>query len=63
MLTHPGLPLDLIDPCMEVMRAMLPSERDFIRVMVEIVIDLRDEDEEEPVDAVSLGFHQTRYLE
>ncbi|XP_006463480.1 hypothetical protein AGABI2DRAFT_208301 [Agaricus bisporus var. bisporus H97] len=57
MLTHPGLPLDLIDPCMEVMRAMLPSERDFIRVMVEIVIDLRDEDEEEPVDAeISASF-------
>lgn len=52
MLTHPTLPLDLIDPCMEVMKAMLPSEREFIRVMVEIVIDLRDGDEEEPVDTV-----------
>lgn len=58
MLTHPTLPLDLIDPCMEVMRAMLPSEREFIRIMVEIVIDLRDEDEEENDDVVSLDTHE-----
>ncbi|KXN87766.1 Condensin complex subunit 3 [Leucoagaricus sp. SymC.cos] len=53
MLTHPNLPLDLVDPCVEVMKAMLPSEREFIRVIVEIVIDLQDRDVpvEEPVEA------------
>ncbi len=49
MLTHPALPLDLVDPCMDVMKAMLPSERELVRVIVEIIIDLRDGelDEEE----------------
>jgi condensin complex subunit 3 len=54
MLEHPTLPLDLVEPCMEVMKAMLPSEREFIRVIVEVIIDLRDEDDpaEEPMDTV-----------
>jgi hypothetical protein len=39
MLTHPGLPLDLVDPRMEVMKVMLPSEREFIRVIAEIIIE------------------------
>lgn len=46
MLAHPALPLDLVDPCMDVMKVMLPSEREFIRVVVEIIIDLRDGEEE-----------------
>ncbi|KAF5357042.1 hypothetical protein D9756_006730 [Leucocoprinus leucothites] len=55
MLTHPTLPLDLVDPCMEVMKAMLPSEREFIRVIVEVIIDLRDGEEptEEPMEIAS----------
>jgi len=38
------------------MKAMMPSEREFIRVIVEVIIDLRDHDEltEEPTEIVRM---------
>jgi len=56
MLAQPTLPLDLIDPCMEMMKAMMPSEREFVRVIVEVIIDLRDNEEppEEPTGIVRM---------
>ena len=56
MLAQPALPLDLIDPCMEMMKAMMPSEREFVRVIVEVIIDLRDDEEttEEPTEIVRM---------
>jgi len=56
MLAQPTLPLDLIDPCMEMMKAMMPSEREFVRVIVEVIIDLRDDEEptEEPTEIVCM---------
>ena len=56
MLAQPTLPLDLIDPCMEMMKAMMPSEREFVRVIVEVIIDLRDDEEstEEPAEIVRM---------
>lgn len=60
MLASPTLPFELIDPCMEMMKAMMPSEREFIRVIVEVIIDLRDHDEltEEPTEIV---LHNTSF--
>lgn len=56
MLASPTLPFELVDPCMEMMKAMMPSEREFIRVIVEVIIDLRDHDEltEEPTEIVRI---------
>ncbi|KAJ7510357.1 nuclear condensing complex subunit [Mycena galericulata] len=52
MLTQPALPLNLIPSCLDVLRKLSPNERDLIRVVVEIVQDLRDPgDEEEDVGA------------
>ncbi|KAL1742526.1 nuclear condensing complex subunit [Schizophyllum fasciatum] len=44
MLAHPQLPPGLINHCLDVMLVIMDSERDLIRIVVEIVIDLRDED-------------------
>lgn len=56
MLSHPTLPEMLVPPCLDVLGKVLSSnERDLIRVVVEIVQDLRDpepegeEEEEEKV--------------
>jgi len=41
---------------MEMMKAMMPSEREFVRVIVEVIIDLRDDEEptEEPAEIVRM---------
>ena len=55
MLAHPQLPPGLINHCLDVMLVIMDSERDLIRIVVEIVIDLRDEDvgmEENPNSTV-----------
>ena len=44
MLAHPQLPPGLINHCLDVILVIMDSERDLIRIVVEIVIDLRDED-------------------
>ncbi|KZT12609.1 uncharacterized protein LAESUDRAFT_689301 [Laetiporus sulphureus 93-53] len=45
MLAHDSFPEGLMDPCMDVLKATAPSERELIRIVVEIVTELRD-----PVD-------------
>ncbi|KAG7448853.1 ARM repeat-containing protein [Guyanagaster necrorhizus] len=47
MLAHPELPPGLIEPCLDVLKEISPSERELIRVVVEIVVDLRDDDDNE----------------
>ncbi|KIK68659.1 hypothetical protein GYMLUDRAFT_68514 [Collybiopsis luxurians FD-317 M1] len=49
MLAHPHLPPGLIEHCLDVFRKILPSERELIRIVVEIIIELRDDDSP-PVD-------------
>ncbi|EJC98309.1 uncharacterized protein FOMMEDRAFT_96961 [Fomitiporia mediterranea MF3/22] len=47
MLAHPELPEPLIDPCIGVLHIMSPNERDLIRVVVEVISELRDPDTED----------------
>jgi hypothetical protein len=47
MIAQEGLPGSLIDKCMEVLKAVVTNERDFIQVVVEAIIDLRDDAEVE----------------
>ncbi|KAJ6570219.1 nuclear condensing complex subunit [Mycena vulgaris] len=54
MLTRPALPLNLVPRCLDVLRKLSSDERDLIRVVVEIVQDLREPgDEEEDIDAAN----------
>jgi len=46
MIGHRSLPPGLIDKCMDVLKEISPDERELIRVVVETVIDLRDNDDE-----------------
>lgn len=46
MLAHPELPPGLLAPCLDVLKEIMPSERDLIRVVVEIIIELREDDED-----------------
>ncbi|KAJ6562584.1 nuclear condensing complex subunit [Mycena capillaripes] len=48
MLAHPQLPPGLIERCLDVLKEIMPTERELIRVVVEIVMDLRESEEEEP---------------
>lgn len=50
MLAHEQLPPGLIDPALDVLRSLLSTEQDFIRLVVELIIDLRDKDDEEEVE-------------
>ncbi|KAF7354796.1 Chromosome condensation complex protein [Mycena sanguinolenta] len=69
MLTSHELPLDLVPRCLDVLRKFSPNERDLIRVVVEIIGDLRDPGDEDdggaadqtqdtinPEDAVDTSF-------
>ncbi|KAJ7669544.1 nuclear condensing complex subunit [Mycena polygramma] len=47
MLAHPQLPPGLIERCLDVLKEIMPTERELIRVVVEIVMDLREPEEEE----------------
>ncbi|KAF7316513.1 hypothetical protein MIND_00170500 [Mycena indigotica] len=47
MLAHPQLPPGLIPRCLDVLKEILPSERELIRVVVEIIMDLREPEEGE----------------
>ncbi|KAG6887175.1 hypothetical protein C0992_000306, partial [Termitomyces sp. T32_za158] len=44
MVAHPELPPGLINPCLDVLKEILPTERELIRVIVEIIVDLREDD-------------------
>lgn len=48
MLAHPELPPGLIERCLDILTEIVPSERELIRVVVEIIIELRDEGDEAP---------------
>ncbi|KAI3616327.1 condensin subunit cnd3 [Moniliophthora roreri] len=44
-LAHPHLPPGLIEKCLDVLRKVVPSERELIRIVVEIIVELRDSDD------------------
>ena len=50
MLAHPELPPGLVERCLDVLKEIMPSERDLIRVVVEIIIELREAEEPELED-------------
>lgn len=52
MLAHPQLPASLIERCVDVLKEIMPSERDLIRVVVEIIVELRENDEVDDVDNI-----------
>lgn len=61
MLAHPELPPGLIERCLDVLKEIMPSERDLIRVIVEIVVELREgegdaENADEPLVILLLLF-------
>ncbi|KAJ3982195.1 nuclear condensing complex subunit [Lentinula detonsa] len=62
MLAHPHLPPGLIEYCLDVLSKILPSERELIRIVVEIIIELRDDDDAEPAidDVRVLNFDGSR---
>ena len=45
MVAHPELPPGLISPCLDVLKAITNTERDLIRLVVEIIIDLREQEQ------------------
>ncbi|KAJ7485781.1 nuclear condensing complex subunit [Mycena latifolia] len=47
VLAHPQLPPGLIERCLDVLKEIMPTERELVRVVVEIVMDLREPEEEE----------------
>jgi condensin complex subunit 3 len=52
MLAHPQLPPGLIERCVDVLKEIMPSERDLIRVVVEIIVELREGDEVEETENI-----------
>lgn len=46
MLAHPHLPQGLIASALDLLREIVPSERDLIMIVVEIIIELREGDED-----------------
>ncbi len=46
MLAHPQLPPGLIERCLDVLTRIVDSERELIRIVVEIIIELRDDEAE-----------------
>lgn len=55
MISHDVLPESLVSRCLDVLRILSPNERDLIRVVVEVVHELRDLSEPEE-DAVCPPF-------
>ncbi|KAG5642733.1 hypothetical protein DXG03_002278 [Asterophora parasitica] len=54
MVAQPEFPPGLLNHCLDVLKEILPTERELIRVVVEIIIDLRDEDDDESNDGRSV---------
>ncbi|KAJ7701145.1 nuclear condensing complex subunit [Mycena rosella] len=50
VLAHPQLPPGLIERGLDVLKEIMPNERELIRVVVEIVMDLREPEEEDEPD-------------
>ena len=42
MIAHPELPESLINPGVAVLHVMSPNERDLVRLVVEVISELRD---------------------
>lgn len=53
MISQEALPESLVSKCMDVLRTLSANERDLIRVVVEVVHDLRDPSDPEEEIAVS----------
>lgn len=47
MISQDALPEGLLARCLDVLRQLSPNERDLIRVVVEVIHELRDSNEEE----------------
>lgn len=58
ILSHPDLPSGLVERCLDVLKAILPDERELIRVTVEVIVELRENalQASEVDDAVSTFF-------
>lgn len=52
MISQDCLPEGLVARCLDVLRVLSPNERDLIRVVVEVVHELRDRGEPEKEDIV-----------
>lgn len=63
MLCQGILPDDLVPPCLDILRILSASERDLIRIIVEIIHELRDSDTDDD-DMVRLSLYSLflRYL-
>lgn len=58
MIGQESLPENLVARCLDVLRILSPNERDLIRVVVEVVHELRDTSDPEEDTAVSFSpFH------
>lgn len=47
IISHPALPRALIEPCTDVLLKLSAGQRDFVRIVVEIVQELGDEDDDD----------------
>jgi condensin complex subunit 3 len=52
MISQDSLPEGLVARCLDVLRVLSPNERDLIRVVVEVVHELRDRGEPEKEEDV-----------
>jgi hypothetical protein len=55
MLAHPELPPGLIEPALDVLSEIVPTERELIRVVVEVIIELREDDTTDNNDIQSIA--------
>jgi condensin complex subunit 3 len=56
MLSQKTLPERLLAKCLDVLRVLSANERDLIRVMVEIIQDLREHGEDDVAIGVSIPY-------
>lgn len=49
MISQDVLPEGLMARCLDILRKLSPNERDLIRLVVEVIHELRDPEEEEPM--------------
>lgn len=55
MVAHPELPQSLISPCVGVLHVMSPNERDLIRLVVEVISELRDKPSDDDISVSTLA--------
>ncbi|TFK34512.1 nuclear condensing complex subunit [Crucibulum laeve] len=60
MLAHPELPPGLIERCVDVLKEIMPSERDLIRVVVEIIVELRDGEDDGHEEDILVGMDESQ---